>query len=551
MKATRRLNLLAASSLALGAATCALVSGCSPSSPPTMTAKPPMLPPPNPYLMAGSFYPQTHWNSAASDVTPLPAWLGNHVVGKDQVQWIPAMPALGSAHYPYPGGEQAMFISGANRVGKIRITGGAFELIDQVIIPGSKTPPASEAEIRQLVGEIEAAGGDEARFLPQFQSYLKRHEISTKTVTNGTYTALDKDGNYYAGWGTTMYKVADERPGDVRSPLKIVKSFDLRAGLRPDEAKKISRMTGFTITYDGHLVVAMSGIVAVLDRALDTMQYQILEDEAIDNGVSTDPEGGIYVVTSKYMRKLVWNGTRLSADETDGAWKEPYDIVPNPKALSRGAGNTPTLMGFGKDADRLVIIADAGNPVKIVAFWRDKIPEGFPQVKGTSSRRIAAQLPIRFNPPATIEFSPHVYGYGVMMFASAFTDPVMTDGAFDYFGTLYTSGVSRAAPRGSEKWTWHPESHTLTSDWLTDVPMQPVLYPVSAASNTVGLCALEAGVYSLVFIDWDTGRQVGKTTLGTNPIFNAAGAFFIPMDNGDIYVGGGFGQTRITKEVDR
>ena len=65
--------LAAALSLALGAATCALVSGCSPSSPPTMSAKPPMLPPPNPYLMAGSFYPQTHWNSANSDVTPLPA----------------------------------------------------------------------------------------------------------------------------------------------------------------------------------------------------------------------------------------------------------------------------------------------------------------------------------------------------------------------------------------------------------------------------------------------------------------------------------------------
>jgi hypothetical protein len=61
------------------------------------------------------------------------------------------------------------------------------------------------------------------------------------------------------------------------------------------------------------------------------------------------------------------------------------------------------------------------------------------------------------------------------------------------------------------------------------------------------LAELKDGVYSLVAIDWATGSEKGRTTLGTSPIFNTMGGFFISMDNGDIYVTGVFGPVRITK----
>jgi hypothetical protein len=218
---------------------------------------------------------------------------------------------------------------------------------------------------------------------------------------------------------------------------------------------------GVTITYDGYIAVAMPGIVAVLDRNLKNMQYVLLPGEAVDNGISTDLGGGIYVVTSKYMRKLVWDGKKLSMDEADRAWKSEYDNVPNPKALSRGAGNTPTLMGFGKDPHKLVLIADAGDPVKMVAFWRDEIPEDFKQVQGTSSRRIAGHAPLTIDVPATIEWSPHVYGYGTMVFASAWPDPVTKSGKMDLYPTVLTAGVSRKAPVGAEKFVWYPATYTL------------------------------------------------------------------------------------------
>ena len=68
-------------------------------------------------------------------------------------------------------------------------------------------------------------------------------------------------------------------------------------------------------------VVAMPGIVAVMRRDLTNMQHVYLEGEAIDNGISVDSDGGIYVVTSKFMRELVWNGERLSANKTNGGGK--------------------------------------------------------------------------------------------------------------------------------------------------------------------------------------------------------------------------------------
>lgn len=83
---------------------------------------------------------------------------------------------------------------------------------------------------------------------------------------------------------------------------------------------------------------------------------------------------GQYCVTSKYMRKVVWDGKNLSDKKADGAWKSEYDYMPNPKAMSRGSGNTPTLMSFGPDDDKLVVLADAGAKISVIALWRDEIP---------------------------------------------------------------------------------------------------------------------------------------------------------------------------------
>jgi hypothetical protein len=506
------------------------------------------LPPNNPYLIQNSVYPLVHFDAGATDTTTLPVWSGNSTLEPSQVQWIPGVTTIGTAHRPYSGGEHAIFFAGGNRVGKIRITDGDFSLVNEVPIPGLEDKTMSPEEIRDIAKQMAAAEGDEEKYLSPYRKFLERTDQSSVTISNGIYTVMDKDGFYYAGWGTTVYKVGDVREGDVDSPIEIVESFDMRDGMPEDLRDKISRIFALSMTYDGHLLVAMPGTIAVMDRNFGSFQFIYLEGEAVDNGISVDEEGGIYCVTSKYMRKVVWDGKKLSDDEADGAWKSEYDYVPNPRALSRGAGNTPALMGFGPDDDKLVVLADAGEQISVIAFWRDEIPEDFEQKSGTKSRRIADQLPLTIDVPATIEWSPHVYGNGVMMMASAWPDPVQQeDGNVAVFESVLTAGITREAPTGAEKWSWDSETDSFTSDWTVDYPLQWGLHPVSAASNTVTLTPFEDGVYSLVHVDWDTGEEVGRVILGSNPIFNTAGGIFIPLNENEIYVTGVFGPVRISK----
>ena len=99
-----------------------------------------------------------------------------------------------------------------------------------------------------------------------FRKFLKETKQASATLGNGVYTLMDKDGYYYAGWGTTVYKVGDVRPGDIHSPIEIVKSYDVRDGVPADQRDKLSRIFGFAMTYDGNLAIAMPGIIAVMDR---------------------------------------------------------------------------------------------------------------------------------------------------------------------------------------------------------------------------------------------------------------------------------------------
>jgi hypothetical protein len=534
--------------LAAGIVLCCLGAGVAADA---QSQQRPALPPNNPYLIQNSVYPSIHFNSAQTDTTTLPVWRGNLTIKPSQVDWLPGVTTIGTVHRPYPKGEHAVFFSGGNRVGKIRITDGDFSMIDEVSIPGLENDTMSTTQLRQIVKDMESANGDEKKYLAPFHEFLEKTAQNSVTVSNGIYTFMDKDGYYYAGWGTSVYKIGDVREGDVNSPIEIVKSFDIRDGVPEGQRDKINRMMGFSMTYDGYLAIAMPGIIAVMTRDFENMQYILLEGEAVDNGISVDDKGGIYCVTSKYMRKFAWDGKKLSDKESDGAWKSEYDYVPNPKAFSRGSGNTPALMGFGPDDDKLVLLSDAGEQISVIAFWRDEIPKGFKRKPGTKSRRIADQLPLTITVPATIEWSPHVYGNGVMMMASAWPDPVkQDDGKVAVFESVLTAGVTREAPVGAEKWSWDSNTQSVQSDWTVDYALQWALHPVSAASNTVTFTQAENGIYSLIHVDWDTGEGVGRVTLGTNPIFNTAGGLFIPLNENEIYVTGAFGPVRISRTAD-
>jgi hypothetical protein len=506
------------------------------------------LPPNNPFLMKDSAYSHVHFDAAANDASRVAAWTGDITLTDANIDWLPWVTTIGTAHRPYDNGEEALIVSGTNKVGKIRITDGDFSWIDEIIVPGFEYDTPTVEQMEETVAAMRTAGNDEAAYLGPFAEFISDIRQGAGTIMNGAYVVMDHEGNYFGGWGTTVHRVSDANPGDINSKIEIVASYNIKDGLAPEEAEKISRLVAVSMTYDGYLAIAMPGIIAILDRELSKMEYILLEGEAVDNGISVDKDGGIYLVTSKYMRKLVWNGETLSDREEDGAWKTAYDDVPNPKSLSRGAGNTPALMGHGPDDDKLVLLADSGENIKVAAFWRDAIPEDFEQKPGTKSRRIADQLDLTIDVPATIEWSPHIYGNGVMMMASAWPDPIYDEsGKMQLFDTIMTAGATRAPPVGAEKWSWDKETRTLKSDWTILRGLQWALYPVSAADNAVTLTVFEEGIYSLLTVDWDTGEELGNAVLGNSPVLNTMGGLFIPIDADRTYVTGVFGPVLISK----
>jgi hypothetical protein len=205
-----------------------------------------------------------HFNSTQTDTTTLPVWLGESKIEPSQVRWLPGVTTIGNVHRPYPSGEQAIFFSGGNRIGKIHITDGDFSMVDEVSVPGLEDMTMSTTGIREISKQMQAANRDEEKYLPPFRKFLEKTGQRSATTGNGIYTMMEKDGYYYAGWGTSVYKVGDVRPGDVHSPIAIVESYDMRDGRPEDQRDKISRIFGFAVMYDGHLVIAMSGIIRAL-----------------------------------------------------------------------------------------------------------------------------------------------------------------------------------------------------------------------------------------------------------------------------------------------
>ena len=183
-----------------------------------------------------------------------------------------------------------------------------------------------------------------------------------------------------------------------------------------------------------------------------------------------------------------------------------------------------------------------------MAFWRDDIPADARAVEGAPSKRTADSIPISIPIKTTVEWSPHVNQYGVMVFASDFIDPVRWEKGFDLVSTCVTSGLTRPAPTGAEKFDWNHKTNQFDRSWnYLDKGFTWSLFPVSEKTGTVHLATIEEGVYSLTGLDWKSGEKVADITLGKSVKLNTCGAFMVPLPDGSIYLTSVFGAVRIMK----
>lgn len=373
--------------------------------------------------------------------------------------------------------------------------------------------------------------------------------ISKAGALTGAYTLVDHQGHFFVPKGRSIYAFASADPEDAKSKIQLLAQLDLEVSknLAADDA-----IVGLNLTYDGYLAfVSMHGVVGVVSR--DFTQLHLInlpKDERISNSIAIDEDGGIYVVTSKLMRRVQWTRASLSIDEADGAWSAPYDTGDDetiPGRLGQGSGSTPTLMGQRGD-DQLVVITDGAKLMRLVYFWRNQIPQNsakpLPHLP-----RIAGQIPIRFGrnniKQTTTEQSVLVYGYDALVVNNDYGLLKNLPVDLGQIGVVLTN-LPGIAPHGVEKFRWNAELKQPESVWANQRLSCPNGIPSYSTVTNLAYCiGQRRGRWTLEGIDWETGDSRFYAPLGYLLRYNSAYAATQIGYDGVIFSGGVMGAFRV------
>lgn len=504
----------------------------------------------NPFLSA-PVYGVTHFNSGQTDTIPYSVPRGEFRVDLEKALKIPGGPInIMTLASTVPGFFWAI---STDRVAYVDARDGGWTSVAEIGIPGAT---------RRSVGDLDALLGQNASTLAELETRTK--EILgpvPQTVTfAGLYTLVDNDNVAYMSSGNRIVAVGLRNPSNPADGLEVKRVYDAGGVLPPmdmgDGGGPSVRLIGINMTYDGHLILGSTNAVAVIDRFFQgTPSIHVIEDgQFMSNSFSVDDSNGIYVASGSFMpkgdgilRKLVWTGSKLSADEADGAWSSPYDGGNWPPAVKAGTGtgSTPSLMGFGANDDRLVVLTDGVDRMRLVAFWRDAIPEGFEQRPGTKSRRIAGQIQVTAGLPADVpwvqsEQSVVVNGTGAFV-----VNNVIAEGHSDKMIDVLAVGPLIKPPRGGERFEWDSAADAWRSLWTRGDVISTSMVPIASAPSGmvfVNGYTAEDG-WEVTGMDWETGKTVHRTFLGKSGYGNGAYALLQFNEAGDLIfnsVGGPF-----------
>lgn len=498
----------------------------------------------NPFLAADK-YAMSHFDPAQSDAMPFPAPRGTFQVNLRNVPRVTAGPVnimqLASTSPNY------MWGAGSGGVNYIDISKGGFRSVAQYATPGLVDIAASRldsvlAQRFSSIGDVENAVGELG--------------VNFSRLTNNVYMLVDSDNVLYAAGGNKIFAYGLVNPNDPSQGIQVLRTLDLT-----EELKKLAEeggdlfskygtfIVGASLTYDGKLIVLTNGTVTVLDRSFKGPRHTIRfgTNEYISNSLAVDEKNGIYIASDRKMHKVVWTGSKLSQDERDGAWSASYDTGREPPSVKfgLGTGSTPTLMGFGDEQDKLVVITDGSDRMKLLAFWRDEIPADA-KASGKASRIAhAIQVTAGLSPaPEFIqsEQSVVVKGYGAFV-----VNNIRPEGHPDKLIDVLAGGPVFAPASGVERFEWDQKLNKWQSVWTRgDVVSTSMVPSVSIPSNIVFVNGYSTDDgWEVTGMDWNTGKTVHRTIFGQDNLGNGAYAIMQFLQNGDMLFNSVGGPARV------
>ena len=504
--------------------------------------------PRNPFL-ADSGYPIAHGRCDQQDNSPLAGPTGSTEAGERQYTW------LGPGHFgslisgPYADGRRVIWSNGREQIAKL----------DYDTLQVMATMPVADADVTPVGDLEEALAGLDRLSGKEAVDHALGLALRYMTGLDGVYALLDRDHTLFLGRkaGAVAYNDAD--PADPASPIVERDRWDKPDGIT-------GAIVGVNMTFDGRLVVTTDeGWVVCLERdfsAFEALQLPGAAEEAaafnermeaagrpgyswVRTSCCVDADGGIYVSSVDHTHRVVWTGEELSLDPTDGAWSAAYR-----NGTGFGSGTTPSLMGFGADADRFVVLGDGDDVVNITLMWRDEIPDDWEQLPNAPSRRIAGLGPADMGDDdltaIQTEQSITVSGYGAM---TVNNEPASIPAEFPERGVrllvFYLGHDPAYTPHGLHKYEWDPEARRFSEAWVNTEVSSPNSVPfVSEGSDVVYTCGARDGAWTIEALDWTTGEAAFHVVTGGSR-FNTLGAGIMLDDDARLVFGTMFGKTRM------
>ena len=199
------------------------------------------------------------------------------------------------------------------------------------------------------------------------------HQIATLTTSTRDLTKLQNPFTDLCG-GTYFYLDAHNRAWVVDTKkqilevqvtttgFRLLRTYDASRAMSADDCM-IATMPDWKGTIFFATKQARVGAINPVTGVVKTMHFGTsAAPEQIENSISGDETGGIYVVTDHRLAAVAAN----AAGRPVLRWQTPYDrgTVQKPGQLSQGTGTTPALIGRN-----LVAITDNADPRMHVQFY--------------------------------------------------------------------------------------------------------------------------------------------------------------------------------------
>ena len=505
----------------------------------------------NPYL-SSEIYGVTHINSGQTNCVPYPVVEGEFDVNLEKSEPIWGGPVNNVTYASTD--SNFMWSVSTDRVALIDKSNGGWKLITDIDLPGAKRLTKEQLK---SISDVEYSSLD---FASKHLKSILGPEPGL-VLPAGVYALVSSDNYVYSNAGNIVSAIGMVDKNDPQKGLEVKYSFDVSKLIPAAEiAPGIKRinMVGMNMTYDGHIIIGAVNGVAIIDREFKGpgQFYSFKDDELCTNSIAVDENNGIYIATGSKlpkgdgnMCKLVWTGKEISDKEKDGAWISPYNGGDWPPAIKAGtgAGSTPTLMGFGSDEDKLVLITDGQNRMNLVAFWREAIPESHKQVEGTKSRRIAGMIPIKAGLPEDKPWIQSEQTIVVNKWGAFLVNNLIDEGHPDRIIDVMTVGPVHPGPKGMERVEWNPEKNMFTSVWTRNDVVSTSMVPLVTSNSNMVLVngyTLERG-WEISGLDWNTGKDRLKVKFGKSNRGNGAYAILQLLENGDLLFNSVIGPYRI------